>query len=103
MVRNLLIAPIRWYQRWVSPVLGRHCRFEPSCSHYAIEAIRIHGPLKGVGLAVWRLLRCQPLCRGGYDPPPPAKHRVVPPSQTAERPLPATIQPEQRDGRNSHC
>lgn len=73
MVSKFLIALIRCYQRWVSPLLGRHCRFEPSCSQYAVEAIVLHGVFKGVGLAGWRLLRCQPLCKGGYDPVPPAK------------------------------
>jgi len=72
-MRSVLIAFIRFYQRWVSPVLGRHCRFEPSCSQYAIEAISLHGAFKGLGLAAWRLMRCQPLCKGGYDPVPPLR------------------------------
>lgn len=75
MTSSLLIACIRCYQRCLSPLLGRHCRFEPSCSQYAVEAIALHGAFKGVGLAGWRLLRCQPLCKGGFDPVPPVKHR----------------------------
>ena len=73
MMGNLLIGCIRCYQRFISPLLGRHCRFEPSCSQYAIEAIALHGVFKGICLAMWRLLRCQPFCKGGYDPVPPAK------------------------------
>ncbi len=65
-----MVACIRLYQRILSPVLGRHCRFHPSCSQYAIDAIRIHGPVRGSGYAVWRILRCQPLCAGGNDPVP---------------------------------
>ena len=67
---NVLVALIRVYQRWVSPFLGAHCRFTPTCSQYAIEAIRTHGPIVGAGYALWRIARCQPLCRGGYDPVP---------------------------------
>ncbi len=70
-----MIAFIRLYQRILSPVLGRHCRFHPSCSQYAIDAIRVHGPILGAGYAVWRILRCQPLCAGGNDPvPAPKRH-----------------------------
>ena len=52
--RAALIAPIRWYQRWLSPALGRNCRFTPSCSQYTIEAIQTHGCLKGLLLGAWR-------------------------------------------------
>ena len=65
-----LIAVIRLYQLALSPVLGASCRFEPSCSHYAITALRQHGPLAGSWLTVKRLLRCHPGCKGGYDPVP---------------------------------
>ncbi|MCQ2378980.1 MAG: membrane protein insertion efficiency factor YidD [Victivallaceae bacterium] len=51
------------------------CRFEPTCSHYAAEAIALHGAVKGTGLTFWRLLRCQPFCKGGYDPVPPVKEK----------------------------
>ena len=64
----LLGAPIRLYQRFISPALPRRCKYEPTCSRYAIEAIGEYGVLKGVVLAVWRLLRCNPFSHGGYDP-----------------------------------
>jgi uncharacterized protein len=72
-VRKVLIACIRLYQRFLSPLLGNHCRFEPSCSQYAVEALEMHGVIKGGMYASWRLLRCQPLCKGGYDPVPRGK------------------------------
>lgn len=73
---SLLLAPIRAYQRWISPILPPSCRFYPSCSHYAAEALQVHGPLRGLGLAAWRILRCNPLCEGGMDPvPTPGEHR----------------------------
>ncbi|MBI2425500.1 MAG: membrane protein insertion efficiency factor YidD [Candidatus Hydrogenedentes bacterium] len=70
-MRNACITLIRIYQRYLSPVLGQNCRFHPSCSHYAIEALEVHGLMKGSALSLWRLLRCQPLCKGGFDPVPP--------------------------------
>lgn len=66
-------VPIRGYQLLISPLLGPHCRFQPTCSQYAIEAVQTHGVLKGGWLAVRRIARCHPLCPGGYDPVPPAK------------------------------
>jgi len=60
---------IRVYQVLLGPFLGGHCRFSPSCSVYGIQALERHGLFKGVALTVWRLLRCNPLCKGGYDPP----------------------------------
>jgi putative membrane protein insertion efficiency factor len=63
----LLIAPIRAYQRWISPALGPRCRYYPTCSAYAIEAIRELGPIRGLILAAWRLLRCNPFSHGGID------------------------------------
>jgi hypothetical protein len=65
---RVLIAPIRLYQRIVSPALPRRCKYEPTCSAYAAEALRTHGPLRGMLLAAWRLLRCNPFSHGGYDP-----------------------------------
>ena len=67
---RLLIGLIGLYRRFISPLKRPCCRFTPTCSEYAIEAIRVHGALKGTVLAVWRILRCNPFCRGGYDPVP---------------------------------
>lgn len=69
---RVLAAPIVAYRRWISPALPARCRFYPSCSAYALEAIARHGALYGSWLAVWRLLRCHPFHPGGYDPVPPA-------------------------------
>lgn len=69
-MRRLLIAAIRAYQRWLSPLLGGQCRFLPSCSEYAALAIEEWGPIRGSLLAGWRLLRCQPFSAGGLDLPP---------------------------------
>ena len=63
----------RGYKLTLSPLLGNVCRFEPYCSDYALEAIESHGFLKGSLLATWRVLRCNPWSRGGYDPVPPTK------------------------------
>ena len=72
-----LIAPIRVYRLLISPLLPPSCRFAPSCSQYAIEAIKLYGPVKGLGLAIRRLLRCHPISwlggSSGYDPVPPPK------------------------------
>ena len=69
-----MILLIRAYQRWVSPLLqtafGPRCRFHPSCSEYALEAVRTRGFFVGTALAIWRLLRCQPFAKGGHDPVP---------------------------------
>jgi putative membrane protein insertion efficiency factor len=67
-MRELAILPIRFYQRFLSPTLPRSCRYEPSCSQYAVDAIRGFGLARGTVLAGWRLLRCNPLSRGGFDP-----------------------------------
>ena len=67
---SALLALIWLYQRLLSPLFAGSCRFEPSCSQYARQAVILHGALKGGLLALWRILRCQPLCRGGYDPVP---------------------------------
>ena len=71
----VLIAPIRFYRYFISPMLPPSCRFVPTCSQYAIEAITVHGPLKGMWLTVRRLARCHPITwlggSQGYDPVPP--------------------------------
>ena len=66
-LRALLVAPIRVYQRAISPAFGARCRYYPSCSEYAVQAIRSYGILRGLVLAAWRLLRCNPLSHGGFD------------------------------------
>ncbi len=68
MMRHLLHWLLYGYKRWVSPALPPACRYVPSCSEYAQEAVERYGTVKGVLLAVWRVLRCHPLARGGYDP-----------------------------------
>lgn len=70
LVKHILIVLIRAYQWLLSPVLPMSCRYHPSCSHYACEAIRRHGALAGIWLALGRLLRCQPWGAGGWDPVP---------------------------------
>ncbi len=69
-VARALVALIRGYQRLVSPSLGKNCRFQPTCSSYAAEAIRLHGSARGVLLGLRRLGKCHPLHEGGYDPVP---------------------------------
>ena len=66
-LRGILVAPIRLYQRTISPALPARCKYHPSCSHYAVEAVRRYGVLRGVVLAGWRLLRCNPWSHGGVD------------------------------------
>ncbi|MEV6634483.1 membrane protein insertion efficiency factor YidD [Actinoplanes sp. NPDC051470] len=73
---RLLAWPIVAYRRYLSPALPARCRFYPSCSAYALEALERHGVLRGTALAVWRILRCHPFHPGGYDPvPEPIRHR----------------------------
>lgn len=67
---RLMVACIRLYQRWISPWLGTNCRFYPSCSQYAIEALQHHGVIRGSAYALWRIARCSPLTPGGIDPVP---------------------------------
>jgi len=66
-VRTLAIAPIRAYQRFVSPMFPRRCKYHPTCSAYAVDAVREFGVMRGIVLAGWRLLRCNPWSRGGVD------------------------------------
>jgi hypothetical protein len=74
---------IRAYQLLVSPLLGANCRFTPTCSHYALEALREHGVWRGLGLAAWRILRCNPFGGSGYDPVPPSRRTIRPASSLA--------------------
>jgi uncharacterized protein len=64
----ILLAPIHLYQRFVSPALPRRCKYEPTCSAYAAQAIRELGPVRGTIVAAWRVARCNPFSHGGYDP-----------------------------------
>ncbi|HZK38559.1 MAG TPA: membrane protein insertion efficiency factor YidD [Clostridia bacterium] len=72
-MKRFILAFIRFYQKRISPLLPDMCRYYPSCSHYAVEAVEIHGAFKGSFLALLRLLRCNILFPGGYDPVPPKK------------------------------
>ncbi|MBQ6847982.1 MAG: membrane protein insertion efficiency factor YidD [Clostridia bacterium] len=72
---RLLISLVKFYRKCISPIKPPCCRFDPTCSEYAIEAIRIHGSLKGTALALWRILRCNPFGKGGYDPVPEKRNR----------------------------
>lgn len=74
-MRKLFILLIRAYQYLISPFLGNHCRFHPSCSSYAISAVESHGILRGLWLAIRRLSRCHPWHEGGYDPVPEPKDK----------------------------
>ena len=73
LAAGVLIGIIKIYQWTISPWLPNCCRFEPTCSHYAVEALRLHGFWKGSLLMLWRLARCQPFCKGGLDPVPPPR------------------------------
>lgn len=70
MIARIMMAMIRGYQRFISPMLPPRCRYYPSCSQYALEAIQLHGPAKGGWLGFRRILRCHPLRPGGFDPVP---------------------------------
>lgn len=70
MAQKLLVGAIRFYQRWISPLKPPSCRFTPTCSEYAVEAVQKHGAAKGSALAAWRVVRCGPWSPGGYDPVP---------------------------------
>ena len=74
-MNRVLIAFIRVYQYALSPMLGQRCKYYPSCSNYAVAALREYGAVRGLGLATWRILRCNPFSNGGYDPVPPRRHK----------------------------
>lgn len=75
--RRVVVAPIVVYQRVISPALPRRCKYEPTCSAYAVQALQEFGILRGLVLATWRVLRCNPFSHGGYDPV--AAQRLFPP------------------------
>lgn len=77
MARVLMVA-VTGYRRFISPLLPPRCRFEPSCSAYALEALQVHGAARGVWLAVRRVARCHPFNPGGYDPVPPRSRGGTP-------------------------
>ena len=89
-MRTVLLALVTAYRRWISPLLGDRCRFAPSCSAYAQEALVVHGAGRGSWLAVRRLARCHPFHPGGHDPVPP----VRPPWATMDPAAPTDV-PEQ--------
>jgi len=79
ILRRIAVRVVRLYQRFVSPFLPASCRFSPTCSEYAIDAIEEHGLIRGSLLASWRIARCNPWSRGGFDPVPSAHgHRRIP-------------------------
>ena len=69
-MKKILISMIRFYQRYLSPLKSTKCPYIPSCSHYGLEAIQKYGAFKGGILALWRIVRCNPFSKGGYDPVP---------------------------------
>jgi hypothetical protein len=86
-LRALVLAPIRGYQRFISPGLPARCKYHPTCSAYAVQAIQRFGILRGSVLAVWRLLRCNPFSHGGYDPvTAQTLFRAAPPTHSPSAP-----------------
>lgn len=75
ILRQMVIAPIRFYQKFISPATPPTCRFQPTCSHYALESVQTHGVVKGLLLGIVRILKCHPFHRGGFDPVPPKKEK----------------------------
>lgn len=71
-MKSMVIAALRGYKRWISPMLPNACRYVPTCSEYAIEAVESHGVIRGIAMGAWRVLRCNPLGGNGYDPVPHA-------------------------------
>lgn len=74
--RRIVLAPVLAYQRWLSPGMGAHCRYEPTCSHYAVQAVDQFGILRGLVLAAWRIARCNPF--GGHGIDRPEDQRIFP-------------------------
>jgi putative membrane protein insertion efficiency factor len=74
-MKRIALAAIRFYQVQISPGIAPACRFAPTCSHYAYDAVETYGAIRGVPMAIWRVLRCNPLNDGGYDPVPERRQR----------------------------
>ena len=68
MIAKALIGMVRWYQKHISPAIGPHCKYMPTCSQYMIDAVTKYGAIKGGLMGIWRILRCNPFSKGGYDP-----------------------------------
>jgi putative membrane protein insertion efficiency factor len=89
---RVLLTTLAFYQRWLSPAVHSlgpgGCKYLPTCSEYAAGAIAMHGPVRGVGLALWRLLRCHPFARGGLDEVPPRRVRPHRHAVSPHEPLP---------------
>ena len=92
MFKRLVLAPIGWYRKYISPAIAPRCRYYPSCSTYAVEAIEVHGVFKGLALSAWRILRCNPYSRGGVDHVPKDVARFQVPSAAAGQDAPQTRQ-----------
>lgn len=74
-MKKILISIIQFYQKFISPLTPPSCRFYPTCSHYGVEAIKVHGALKGSWLTIKRISKCHPFHPGGFDPVPEKKHK----------------------------
>ena len=68
MIGRAVIKLVRWYQKNISPAIGPHCKYQPTCSQYMIDAVTKYGAFKGTAMGIWRILRCNPCSKGGYDP-----------------------------------
>jgi putative membrane protein insertion efficiency factor len=90
--RNACVAILRAYRKVISPLYGDVCRYYPSCSQYALEAIQKHGAVRGIGLGAWRLVRCHPWAKGGIDDvPEPHRHRYTVTAHGFVTPRPAHV------------
>ena len=78
MIKQFFILLIKFYRKFISPLKPPCCRFTPTCSQYALDALRERGLIVGTGLTIWRILRCNPFCKSGYDPVPPKKELKIP-------------------------
>jgi len=76
MMKTAVLAMLHFYKKYISPFLRPSCRFYPTCSEYMMQAVEKRGVLVGVGLGIWRILRCNPFGKGGYDPVPDKKNRA---------------------------